>query len=218
MRKFLKIVGFVFLGFIVLVVIVAIVSPEMDDTTSTSVDSAESNRASETAPKPERLTFAPLRSEDAARTIRQRLSPTTAVTGNLRGFVANWEGQKCWYTQTATDPQSTSYFFQTLAGEDTFMEFDDPACMGSGTNGPLLGISQMMINNVIANWYSMPDAAFQTEVADLMSTSPLQARGWCVQSKTYPSQAFLVEYFTGPNNTLAAAVHQYALSGCEANP
>ena len=36
MRKFLKIVGFVFLGIIVLAVIVAIVSPEGDDTASTN--------------------------------------------------------------------------------------------------------------------------------------------------------------------------------------
>ena len=52
MRKFLKIVGFVFLGFIVLVIIVAIVDPEVEDTVSTNVDRAESNQASEPEPTP----------------------------------------------------------------------------------------------------------------------------------------------------------------------
>ena len=52
MRRFLKIVGFVFLGFIVLVIIVAIVDPEVEDTASTNVDRAESNQASEPEPGP----------------------------------------------------------------------------------------------------------------------------------------------------------------------
>ena len=29
-----------------------------------------------------------------------------------RGFAINHEGQKCWYTQTATDPETTSYFLK----------------------------------------------------------------------------------------------------------
>lgn len=53
MRKFLKIVGFVFLGIIVLAVILTIVSPEVDDTDSTSVESAESDQAAEAAPEQE---------------------------------------------------------------------------------------------------------------------------------------------------------------------
>ncbi|MYD89701.1 MAG: hypothetical protein F4Y08_05090 [Caldilineaceae bacterium SB0662_bin_9] len=180
---------------------------------------------SDTAPEPTATPIAtqrefdpsrvlPLQSPDVAATIRARLSESVEVKGNRRGFILSYEGQKCWYTQTATDLETTSYFFENLKGEDTFMEFDDPACMGNSADGPLLGVSQFMANNVLTNWYSKPDAAFGTRPRELMPGSEGQVRGWCIQSETYPTQSILVDYFADSDNNLVALLHGYAMSGC----
>ena len=91
------------------------------------------------------------------------------------------------------------------------MTFDEPGCMaGAGVD---LDINIGMINDVLANWYSKPDAAFKTSRDDLYTKSFMQVRGFCVQSRKYPSQAFLVDYFT-KDGSIFMVVHNYALKGC----
>ena len=113
--------------------------------------------------------------------------------GNRRGFVLNAHGKKCWYVQHPTKDETLSYFYEELKGSDSVMIFEDSKCM-SGTD-VYEEINIRMINNVISNWYSLPDAEFMTRVEDLETSSMYQIRGFCVQSRKYETQAFMVDYF-----------------------
>ena len=127
--------------------------------------------------------------------------------------MTNFAGEKCQYTQRATDDASVSYFFQNITGSDTLMVFDDPTCMHDDLEGWGLGYSQTTINNIITQWY-VPGSAFLTRPEELYSSSILQIRGLCIQSSTYPTQAVLVEYFVDARHNLGAVAHQYAIQGC----
>ena len=145
--------------------------------------------------------------------IVDRLSADGLRIGNLKGYVQNDYGEDCWYTQSATADDSVSYFYKSLTGSDTLMIFDDVGCMTPKT--PIgMDFHQRMVNQSISNWYSKPDADFQTNPGQLKETSRLQIRGWCIQSKTYPSKGILVDYFVD-GQSLAAVVHNYSVGGCE---
>ena len=143
--------------------------------------------------------------------VSSRESDWQYLMGNRRGYVQNAKGKKCWYSQRPTKNESVSHFYDSMTGADTVMTFDEPGCMaGAGVD---LDINIGMINDVLANWYSKPDAAFKTSRDDLYTKSFMQVRGFCVQSRKYPSQAFLVDYFT-KDGSIFMVVHNYALKGC----
>ena len=145
--------------------------------------------------------------------ISTSLSDRQFMSGNLAGFIQNWEGTKCTYSQLPTENESASYFFDSLTGSDTVMVFDDSSCMDfSDELARTLNI--MMINNVISNWYSHPDAAFLTREEDLRTDSFMQKRGYCVQSRTYSSQAFLVDYLVS-DGELAMVMHNVSVGACK---
>ena len=153
--------------------------------------------------------------DELVNAILSRVSPRSSdleyLIGNRRGFVQNSNGSKCWYTQSPTRDESVSHFYEDWTGADSVMVFDDSQCMaGTGVDQD---INVRMINNVIANWYSHPDAAFMTSRDDLRKTSFMQVEGFCVQSRTYKNQAFMVDYFTA-NGSIFLVVHNYAVQGC----
>ena len=145
--------------------------------------------------------------------ISTSLSDRQFMSGNLAGFIQNGEGTKCTYFQLPTEDESESYFFDSLTGADTVMVFDDSSCMDfSDELARTLNI--MMINNVISNWYSHPDAAFMTREEDLRTASFMQKRGYCLQSRTYSSQAILVDYLV-LDGKLAMVVHNVSVGACK---
>ena len=127
-----------------------------------------------------------------------------------RGYIQNDTAKKCWYTQK-TDSEST-YFHGSLKGRAGIISFDDPQCMSDSGVG--LDVNKMMINNVKSRWYSHPDAKFQTRVPEMFNGSPLQKKGRCIQSKTYPIIGITIDYFT-KNNSITRVIHGRAAQGCK---
>ena len=78
--------------------------------------------------------------------------------------------------------------------------FDGPACMSEADVG--LDVNKMMINNVIARWYSHRDAAFLTRGSELFPSSMMQKRGACIQSKKYPAIGITVDYEIKDNSII----------------
>ena len=182
-------------------------------------DSEDPAPSSHTPDQP--LSPGPVNSDGAVRTkgllevnrIVDKLSADGLRIGNLKGYVQNDYGEDCWYTQSATADDSVSYFYESLTGSDTLMIFEDLGCMTPQT--PIgMDYHQRMVNQAISNWYSKPDADFQTKPGQLKEKSRLQIRGWCIQSKTYPSKGILVDYFVD-GQSLASVVHNYSVGGCK---
>ena len=149
----------------------------------------------------------------AAQSVVDRLSQAGIQQGDVQGLVSNAAGQDCWFTQVATDDSSVSYFYDKLTGSDTLLVFDDPMCM-QPLAPQLMALQQRMVNQAIARWYSLPDAKFMAHPHQLTRKGQLQAKGWCMQSETYPTKGVLIDYF-GDHQSLMMVVHNYALSGCE---
>jgi len=126
------------------------------------------------------------------------------------GFIRNDRGQKCTYTQSV-DTNST-YFNAPLTGEMGTIVFDDARCMAASEFG--LDVNKMMINNVIALWYSHDDAKFGTKVSELRAPGALQKRGQCIQSATYPIIGITVEYEVA-NNSVIRVRHGQSAQGCK---
>jgi hypothetical protein len=127
-----------------------------------------------------------------------------------RGHIQNDQGQRCSYTQT-TDNDSV-YFHGTLAGRMGTITFDDPRCMSASEMG--LDVNTMMINNVIAGWYSHRDAAFKTRVHELYASSPMQRRGLCIQSSKYPAIGITVDYEI-QSKSIGRVRHGSSIQGCQ---
>ena len=72
-----------------------------------------------------------------------------------------------------------------------------------------------MINNPIAGWFLgtcfMEDAAFDTR--NLHRPGRSEARGQCIQSKTYPSKGIAIECLSD-RNSMTDVAYMPALSGC----
>jgi hypothetical protein len=72
-------------------------------------------------------------------------------TGALKkGYIQNDKGEKCWYTQIVKE--ENTYFHGSLKGANGIITFDNPKCMSDSGLG--LDVNKMMINNIIAKWYS----------------------------------------------------------------
>ena len=126
-----------------------------------------------------------------------------------KGYIQNDNGEKCWYTQK-TDPDST-YFHGDLKSDVGIITFTDPQCMSGKELG--LDVNKMTINNVISRWYSHKDAAFQTRVAEMYKGSPMQKKGQCIQSQTYPIIGITIDYFI-ENNSITGVIHGPSVAGC----
>jgi hypothetical protein len=129
-----------------------------------------------------------------------------------KGYIANDEGKKCWYKQTAKN--GDKYFHKSLTSNTHTLEFDDPKCMAD--NGLGLGINKMMINNIITRPYSHDDAAFQTRSEELFKGSLLQTKGQCIQSKTYAIIGVTVDYLI-KNSSIVKVVHGASAGSCTNN-
>ena len=126
-----------------------------------------------------------------------------------RGYIHNDLGNKCWYRQV-TKPDNT-YFHSRMTSITGIMTFDDPACMSD--NGAGLDINLMLINNVVAYWYSHDDADFQTRVSDLYPGSYDQVKGKCTQSKKYPVVGVTIDYII-ENGSIVSVIHGISGGGC----
>lgn len=126
-----------------------------------------------------------------------------------KGYILNDRGDKCWYTQV-TDQEGT-YFHGKLKGRMGTITFDDPRCMSEADVG--LDVNKMMINNVIARWYSHSDAAFQTRVSELFPGSMMQEKGFCIQSGKYPIIGITVDYEV-QDKSIIRVRHGSSVQGC----
>lgn len=138
------------------------------------------------------------------------LANADATESSLKGSVSNDAGEKCSYTQEIK--LGNTYFHGDLKGNNAIMTFDNPECMKD--NGLGLDINKMMINNIISRWYSLSDAKFMTRTQEMKSTSTLQQRGLCIQSKTYPSQAIAIDYSI-KNESIVSVIHGATIDGCK---
>ena len=138
----------------------------------------------------------------------------TAFAGSERfqkkGHIQNDAGGKCTYSQTVNE--QSKYFHGTLAGVTGTITFDDTACMSDSGVG--LDTNKMMINNVIARWYSHSDAAFKTKASQLYPTSLLQKKGKCMQSGKYPAVGITVDYQV-KNDSITGVIHGASVQGCK---
>ena len=138
----------------------------------------------------------------------------TASAGSERfqrkGHIQNDMGGKCTYTQTVDE--HSKHFHGTLEGVTGTITFDDPACMADSGVG--LETNQMMINNVIARWYSHSDAAFRTKAAQLYPTSLLQKKGKCMQSGRYAAVGVTVDYLV-KGDSITGVIHGSSVQGCK---
>lgn len=126
-----------------------------------------------------------------------------------KGHIANDSGKACHYSQTTT--RGTKYFHQ-IPGSHSTLTFLDPACMKDSGLG--LDINKMMINNVLARWYSHSGPAFKTEPKQMYRTSVLRVRGQCIQSGKYPGIGIAVEY-TIRQNSITEVRHTATVGACE---
>tara|TARA_R110001592_G_scaffold32162_2_gene112777 strand:+ start:31621 stop:32091 length:471 start_codon:yes stop_codon:yes gene_type:complete len=133
--------------------------------------------------------------------------PTKEIT---KGYVQNDEGEKCWYTQKFID--DVIYFSKKHTQNIGVITFDDPSCMSD--NGLGLSAHKMMINNVISRWYSHDDANFQTNADELFSSSRLQIKGQCMQSKTYGMIGVLLDYKI-EEDSIIQVTHSSSMGGCK---
>lgn len=130
-----------------------------------------------------------------------------AASPQPRGYITSATGKKCWYAQTA---ERTSHFHNIPATTWTLV-FSDQRCMSAvGLDGE---VNARQINTAIARWYSHADADFAVGLDELHRTSPLQARGLCMQSRTYPGVGVVVEYFAH-DGYLSGVKHAPSVGAC----
>lgn len=136
--------------------------------------------------------YLPTQPVEQVANIEKDLSKSVPQKGNKRGFVRNYFGKDCWYTQQATN---TVYFHEFLKSRITLMVFDDPKCM-IATDGYELSSNQKMINNLISRWYTISPGHFKTDPVELGRQQGMlkQSRGYCMQSTKHP-QSIWIDYF-----------------------
>ena len=139
---------------------------------------------------------------------------------NQTGFIQNGAGQNCTYTQTYE--QTNPYFMpdnmrHTTHQELRIIRFDTPGCMANTINGLDIyePINKMRIADVIARWflgiYVLEDAAFDTQ--NRHHPTENEARGECIQSRTYPSKGIVIEYIN-EGDSITSVFYMLAFSGC----
>ena len=126
-----------------------------------------------------------------------------------KGFVWNDAGKKCWFTQEFQD--GVIHFTEKHTQDIGIITFDDPNCMSDSGLG--LDANKMMVNNLIAKWYSHDDADFQTHPSDMYASSKMQIKGQCIQSKTYSMAAIAIEYEIN-SDSITRVWHGDAVGGC----
>ena len=134
--------------------------------------------------------------------------------GGRKGYIISEVGEQCWFVQGMLE-EAYGYFFDSGTGFDTaLMLFDKSDCMTAET---AVGMewNQRMVNTAISRWYSLPDAAFGVKPSELSDSAFLMARGWCMQSVTYPTKSVLIDYFVNESRNLVAVVHTAGVGGCE---
>jgi hypothetical protein len=124
------------------------------------------------------------------------------------GFILNDVGGKCWYQQTVI---SDALHFHGDAISTTVGElvFADPQCMRDSGEG--LAGNKTLINEVLATWYSHPDANFDTQ--NLHKSSLYQEVGECMQSRSYAAIAVAVDYVVA-DQSIVKVIHGPTLEGC----
>ena len=139
---------------------------------------------------------------------------------NQSGFIRNGIGDKCWYKQSyeSTNPRFMEPALQHTTHHDVrTIQFNDPNCManeldGANFYGP---INRRMINIIITGWftgsYVLADANYDVE--NLYPPGEMQARGQCIQSKTYPTRGIAIEYFLD-SDSITRVTYMPALAGC----
>lgn len=126
-----------------------------------------------------------------------------------RGYIQNDQGEQCWYHQEIVE--GSHYFHDGVTASIGVLRFDDPTCMNASEFGQT--VNKMMINNVIARWYSRSDANFQTREIELFPTSLFQKRGQCIQSKKYPATGIVVDYEES-RTSIVRVRHGMSAQGC----
>ncbi|MFO7971451.1 MAG: hypothetical protein R6U40_06850 [Desulfobacterales bacterium] len=129
-----------------------------------------------------------------------------------RGFIQNANGDQCWYTQVVK--KDNTYFHENIKGDNGIITFDDPICMSDGGSSFNMEVNKMMINNVVARWYSHSDANFKTRVPQMFRTSDLQINGYCIQSEKYPLIGITIDYFL-EGNSITGVIHGSSIMGCK---
>lgn len=125
--------------------------------------------------------------------------------GNKAGFARNYVGEQCWYDQILKE--ESGYFTADMIELHTVMTFRDPVCMEDNEQ------VKFQINNVLSNWYSLPDAAFQTDSEDTLRPALFQRRGRCIQSRTYRERGIMVDYIARRGH-IVQVIHEGAINGC----
>lgn len=124
------------------------------------------------------------------------------------GFIENSAGEQCSYQQEIT---SDALYFHGDSITNTIGEivFDDPQCMSASED--VLDTNRTSINELIATWYSHPDANFDTE--NLQNSGLYQEVGRCMQSRSYAAIAIAIDYVIS-NQSIVKVVHGPTLEGC----
>lgn len=125
-----------------------------------------------------------------------------------KGFINNDAGDKCWYQQKVI---SDALHFHGDAISTTVGEivFDDPQCMRDSGEG--LAGNKTLINEVLATWYSHPDADFDTK--NLHKSSLYQEVGVCMQSRSFAAIGIAIDYVVS-NQSIVSVFHGPTLEGC----
>lgn len=140
------------------------------------------------------------------------LLPEVSVAGPEKflekGFISNDAGDQCWYQQKVI---SDALHFHGDAISTTIGEivFDDPQCMRAEGEG--LDVNKTLINEVLATWYSHPDADFDTK--NLHESSLYQEVGVCMQSRSYAAIGIAIEYVVS-DQSIVRVFHGPTLEGC----
>jgi hypothetical protein len=125
-----------------------------------------------------------------------------------RGFISNDAGEKCWYRQKVI--YDAPYFHgESISGVIGEIVFDDPQCMRDSGDG--LDANKVLINEVLATWYSHPDADFDTK--NLWNFGLYQETGKCMQSRSYAAIGIAIDYVVS-DGSIVKVVHGPTLEGC----
>ena len=126
-----------------------------------------------------------------------------------RGFIQNYAGEGCMFTQTAQEG-SHHFYGSDLTSILRTVTFIDESCM-TGSSGEMAE-NIANINAEIARPYSHADANFALGEHELMKGGLMQKRGKCIQSRKYPLIGVAVEYVKG--KTGIAKVYHSSTTGC----
>lgn len=139
------------------------------------------------------------------------LAATTAhAEFPTRGFIQNYAGEGCMFTQTAQEG-SHHFYGSELTSILRTVTFIDESCM-TGSSGEM-AVNIANINAEIARPYSHADANFALGEHELMNSSFMQKRGRCIQSRKYPIIGVAVEYVKGKTG-IAKVYHATTANGC----